>query len=84
MMVIRVNPNFPLTLCCIPTCDQDLMETMVSLERAVDALEREVNFKVESFELWVLLTAHSSVGRIPALSPHSAVVQSTPKPGSNS
>ncbi|CAE7224685.1 unnamed protein product [Symbiodinium microadriaticum] len=32
---------------------QDLMETMVSLERAVDALEREVNFKVESFELWV-------------------------------
>ncbi|CAE7225501.1 unnamed protein product [Symbiodinium necroappetens] len=44
------------------TAQKDLMETMVSLERAVDALEREVNFKVESFELWVLLTAHSSLG----------------------
>ena len=53
MMESRENPNIPLTLRCTPTCNQDMMETMVSLERAVDTLEREVCFDLESYELWV-------------------------------
>ena len=50
MMESRENPNIPLTLRCTPTCNQDMMETMVSLERAVDTLEREVCFDLESYE----------------------------------